>query len=357
MRAFKLGGKAAKLGSVVAVVVGLSMASSGTAGASTDANYAFATTQSGLALTWGFPDSPFHFSFGSRAAVNVSFRVNGQAYAQGGFSIPAERGPSVTDPSTAYASSSHCQGCLTNAIAITVDVLSGPVSSVYAPTKAVATDNYLRGMQHPRSGLHVRGCSRHRGGTDTSGPQHPVRHCLASANRCQHRRTLAGTGEPGGFGPRCNSGSAREHGRPESRELAPVGRSSRAPAPGGDSGTGVRSDPVLDRADRLGRLPSSDDTPLPRREPFRGEREVGREHEEAESVTPGRSSRGARGCATAVADGFIGRGLEDSPTSSGVTRHRRCSPMRLACGSDATVRAVDEYAQYSRSEAGDDLEV
>ena len=93
-------------------------------------------------MTWGFPDSPFHFSFGSRAAVNVSFRVNGQAYAQGGFSIPAERGPSVTDPSTAYASSSHCQGCLTNAIAITVDVLSGPVSSVYAPTKAVATDNF-----------------------------------------------------------------------------------------------------------------------------------------------------------------------------------------------------------------------
>ena len=45
MRAFKLGGKAAKLGSVVAVVVGLSMASSGTAGASTDANYAFATTK------------------------------------------------------------------------------------------------------------------------------------------------------------------------------------------------------------------------------------------------------------------------------------------------------------------------
>ena len=239
-----------------------------------------------FALTWGFPDSPFHFSFGSRAAVNVSFRVNGQAYAQGGFSIPAERGPSVTDPSTAYASSSHCQGCLTNAIAITVDVLSGPVSSVYAPTKAVATDNYLRGMQHPRSGLHVRGCSRHRGGTDTSGPQHPVRHCLAGANRCQHRRTLAGTGEPGGFGPRCNSGGAREHGRPESRELAPVGRGSRAPAPGGDSSTGVRSDPVLDRADRLGRLPSSDGHAAVAAQLFRGEPEVGRVHEEAESSLP-----------------------------------------------------------------------
>lgn len=145
MRACKLGGRAAKFGSVVAVVIGLSLGVSGVAGASTDANYAFAVTQRGIALTGGFPGIPFHFSFGSKSAVNVSFRVNGEAYGQGGFNVPAEQGPSVVDPSAAYASSSFCQGCLTNAIAIAVDVLSGPVSSVYAPTNAVARDNFCFG--------------------------------------------------------------------------------------------------------------------------------------------------------------------------------------------------------------------
>jgi hypothetical protein len=142
MRASKLGGRAAKLGSVAAVAVGLLLGSSGTAAASTDANYVFASTHRGVALTWGFPGGPFQISFRSRTAVNVSFRVNGQAYGQGGFDVPAEQGPTVADPSAAYASSSDCEGCLTNAIAITVDVLSGPVNSVYAPTNAVARDNF-----------------------------------------------------------------------------------------------------------------------------------------------------------------------------------------------------------------------
>jgi hypothetical protein len=142
---FKVGGRAAKLGAVVAVVAGLSMGLGGTVGAATDANYAFARTQGDFELTWGFPGIPFHASFGSKAAVNVSFRVNGQAYGQGGFSVPAETGPNLADPSAARASSSYCQGCLTNAIAINVDVLTGPASSVYAPTQAVATDSFCVG--------------------------------------------------------------------------------------------------------------------------------------------------------------------------------------------------------------------
>ncbi len=142
---FKLGGRAAKLGAVVAVVAGLSIGLGGTVGAATDANYALARTQGNLSLTWGFPGIPMHASFGSKAAVNVSFRVNGQAYGPGGFSVPAEQGPNVADPSSANASSSFCQGCLTNAIAINVDVVSGPLTSVYAPTNAVAKDTYCVG--------------------------------------------------------------------------------------------------------------------------------------------------------------------------------------------------------------------
>ena len=142
---FKLGGRAAKLGAVVAVVTGLSMGLGGTVGAATDANFAFARTQGNFELTWGFPGVPFHASFGSKAAVNVSFRVNGQAYGQGGFSVPAEQGPNLADPSSANASSSYCQGCLTNAIAINVDVITGPASSLYVPTNAVARDTYCLG--------------------------------------------------------------------------------------------------------------------------------------------------------------------------------------------------------------------
>ena len=142
---FKLGGRAAKLGAVVAVVAGLSMGLGGTVGAATDANFAFARTQGNFELTWGFPGIPFHASFGSKAAVNVSFRVNGQAYGQGGFSVPAEQGPNLTDPSSANASSAYCQGCLTNAIAINVDVITGPASSVFAPTNAVAKDTFCVG--------------------------------------------------------------------------------------------------------------------------------------------------------------------------------------------------------------------
>ena len=151
MRAFKLGGRAAKLGSVVAVVVGLTMGLGGsaglggTAGAATDANYAFARTQGNFGLTWGFPGINFHPSFGTKSAVNVSFRVNGQAYGPRGFSVPAEPGPNLADPSSANASSSYCQGCLTNAIAINVDVLTGPAGSVFVPTNAVARDTYCVG--------------------------------------------------------------------------------------------------------------------------------------------------------------------------------------------------------------------
>jgi hypothetical protein len=142
---FKLGGRAAKLGAVVAVVAGLSMGLGGTVGAATDSNFAYARTQGNFSLTWGFPGIPFHASFGSKAAVNVSFRVNGQAYGPGGFRVPSEQGPTVADPSAANASSSYCHGCLTNAIAINVDVVSGPTTSVFAPTKAVATDTYCVG--------------------------------------------------------------------------------------------------------------------------------------------------------------------------------------------------------------------
>ncbi len=144
-RGFKLGGRAAKLGAVVAVVAGLSVGFGGSVGAATDANYAFARTQGNFALTWGFPGIPFHASFGSKAAVNVSFRVNGQAYGPRGFTVPAEPGPNVADPSSANASSSYCQGCLTNAIAINVDVVTGPVGSVFVPTNAVAKDTYCVG--------------------------------------------------------------------------------------------------------------------------------------------------------------------------------------------------------------------
>jgi hypothetical protein len=143
-RPFKLGGRAARLGSVFAVVIGLSMGVAGSAGAAGDANFAFARTQGYFSLTWGFPGIPFHFSFGKTAA-NVSFRVNGQAYGQGGFSVPALPGPSLADPSAANASGNYCQGCLTNAIAINVDVISGPANSVFAPTNAVATDNNCLG--------------------------------------------------------------------------------------------------------------------------------------------------------------------------------------------------------------------
>jgi hypothetical protein len=151
MRAFRLGGRTAKLGSVVAVVVGLSMGLGGTAGlgetagAATDSNFAFARTQGNFGLTWGFPGINFHPSFGTKAAVNVSFRVNGQAYGQGRFSVPAEPGPNLADPSSANASSSFCHGCLTNAIAISVDVVTGPARSVFAPTNAVAKDTYCEG--------------------------------------------------------------------------------------------------------------------------------------------------------------------------------------------------------------------
>ena len=137
---FNFGGRAAKLGAVVAVVAGLSIGLGGTVGAASDANLVFARTQGNFALTWGFPGIPFHASFGSKAAVIVSFRVNGQAYGHGGFSVPAEQGPILGDPSSATATSSYCQGCLTNAIAINVNVVSGPTNAVYAPTKAVATD-------------------------------------------------------------------------------------------------------------------------------------------------------------------------------------------------------------------------
>jgi hypothetical protein len=151
MRAFKLGGRAAKLGSVVAVVVGLTMGLGGsaglggTAGAATDANYAFARTQGNFGLTWGFPGINFHATFGTKSAVNVSFHVNGQAYGRGSFSVPAEAGPNLADPSSANASSSYCQGCLTNAIAINVDVITGPAGSVFVPTNAVAKDTYCVG--------------------------------------------------------------------------------------------------------------------------------------------------------------------------------------------------------------------
>ena len=147
----KLGGRAAKLGGVVAVVLGLTMGLGGTtglgetAGAAVDANYAIARTQGNFAMTWGFPGINLHASFGTKAAVNVSFRVNGQAYSPRGFSVPAEPGPNLADPSSANASSSFCQGCLTNAIAINVDVVSGPAGSVYAPTNAVAKDTYCVG--------------------------------------------------------------------------------------------------------------------------------------------------------------------------------------------------------------------
>ena len=151
MRASKLGGRAAKLGSVVAMIVGLTIGLwgtaglGGTAGAATNANYAFARTQGNFGLTWGFPNVNFHASFGTKAAVNVSFRVNGQAYGQGGFSVPNEQGPNLADSSSANASSSFCQGCLTNAIAINVDVVTGPATTVYAPTNAVARDTYCVG--------------------------------------------------------------------------------------------------------------------------------------------------------------------------------------------------------------------
>lgn len=128
-------GKVVAAGSgVLVLAVGLGLGTTG-AGAATDANFAFARTQGSpvgvFGLVWG-SGTPFGVSFNTRKAVNFSFRVNGVT----NFSVPAVYG-NVSDPSYANATSINCVGCLTNAIAISIDVVSGPITSVYAPTNAV----------------------------------------------------------------------------------------------------------------------------------------------------------------------------------------------------------------------------
>jgi hypothetical protein len=71
-----------------------------------------------------------------QTSVSVAVAVNGQI--GGNFVIPSVQGPVLNDPSSAVASSIKCSICMTNAIAINVNVVSGPLTDVYVPTFASA---------------------------------------------------------------------------------------------------------------------------------------------------------------------------------------------------------------------------
>jgi hypothetical protein len=103
--------------------VALAIALSGVAGATTTANYVQAQTT------------------GSNQVLSrVYFNVNGQFNFEGPFMFGSELGPSLADPSAAYATSTDCSNCITNAIAININVVNGPLTNVFVPTTAVATN-------------------------------------------------------------------------------------------------------------------------------------------------------------------------------------------------------------------------
>jgi hypothetical protein len=104
-----LGGKVYKPLAAGVLAFGLIAVSAGAASAATNYNFVSATARAS-----------------HPTQVKVSFR------------IASDRGPVVNDPSAAYANSLTCDGCTTVAIAVTVDVVSGPVTTVNAPTNAVA---------------------------------------------------------------------------------------------------------------------------------------------------------------------------------------------------------------------------
>jgi hypothetical protein len=139
------GKMAAAGGGVLALALGLGLGSAGVAGAATDPNFAFARTAGPFGATWGFPMSGIQITFGNPShANNTEFRVNGQSFGGGSFSVPAVFG-NVYDQSAANATSGFCTGCQTNAVVITVDVVSGPVTSVVAPTNAQVNLNGVTG--------------------------------------------------------------------------------------------------------------------------------------------------------------------------------------------------------------------
>jgi hypothetical protein len=84
----------------------------------------------GAASAAGAPNNVSSMTGGlTRNQVNVSFKVL------------TDTGPSVTDQTTATASSVLCNNCKTVAIAVTIDVVSGPVTSVSAPQYSLATNH------------------------------------------------------------------------------------------------------------------------------------------------------------------------------------------------------------------------
>jgi hypothetical protein len=133
------GGSAAGL--AVVGVVGLS----GSADSAINGNFAFAATQFNAAGVGGTGIPGLRLTFNTKTAVNMSFLVNGQSFGHGAFTVPSVVGPDIVIPSSANASSAFDSGTLTNAISISVDVASGPVRSVFAPTNAVVNLNHCNG--------------------------------------------------------------------------------------------------------------------------------------------------------------------------------------------------------------------
>jgi hypothetical protein len=132
---------AGKAAAVLGLAGALGLGSAGVVGAATNPNLSFARTQGPFGVSWGFPFTGFGVTFGTHHATNLSFRVNGQSFTGSNFSVPYVTGNEYVQ-SSANASSSFCQGCETNAVAITVDVVSGPITAVVAPTNAVVNNSY-----------------------------------------------------------------------------------------------------------------------------------------------------------------------------------------------------------------------
>ena len=68
----------------------------------------------------------------------MNFRVNGQGMSSSGFNVPNVTGNEIV-PSSASANAIGAIGGMANAISISVDVVSGPLNTVYAPSNANVT--------------------------------------------------------------------------------------------------------------------------------------------------------------------------------------------------------------------------
>ena len=106
--------------------------------AATNPNFTYARNTAGFGLVVNAPGGSSFFR--GNDAVAVNFRVNGQGMSPSGFNVPFVTGNEIV-PSSASANGIGSIGSMTNAISISVDVVSGPLNTVYAPSNAFVTLN------------------------------------------------------------------------------------------------------------------------------------------------------------------------------------------------------------------------